>query len=135
LGTRDFDPGPGISNLNSGNIHALFLQKFDSSGQFVFAKKLPTRHLEAQLQVDSQGNVYVASDFYETVDLDPGSGVTNVTSFNNLQILGSLFADDVYVVKLNSNGVFQWGKRYGSIYADGIDIAIGPNDELIASLH
>ena len=134
LGTRDFDPGPGISNLNSGNNHALFLQKFDSSGQFVFAKKLPTRHLEAQLQVDSQGNVYVASDFYETVDLDPGSGVTNVTSFNNLQVAASLFADDVYVVKLNSDGLFQWGKRYGTIYADGINIAISPNDELIAAI-
>jgi hypothetical protein len=134
LGTRDFDPGPGIANLNSGNDHALFLQKFDSTGEFVFAKKLPTRHLEAQLQVDSQGNIYIASDFYETVDLDPGSGVTNVTSFNNLQITASLFADDVYIVKLNSDGIFQWGKRYGSIYADGIDIAIGPNDELIAAI-
>ncbi|MFN5621251.1 MAG: hypothetical protein ACK478_08105 [Flavobacteriales bacterium] len=134
LGTHDFDPGPGVVNLNSGSDHALFLQKFDSTGEFVFAKKLPTRHLEAQLQVDSQGNIYIASDFYETVDLDPGTGVTNVTSFNNLQISGSLFADDVYIVKLNSDGIFQWGKRYGSIYADGIDIAIGPNDELIAAI-
>lgn len=134
LGTRDFDPGPGTANLNSGSDHALFLQKFDSTGEFVFAKKLPTRHLEAQLQVDSQGNIYVASDFYETVDLDPGTGVTNVTSFNNLQISASLFADDVYVVKLNSDGLFQWGKRYGTIYADGIDIAISPTDELIAAI-
>lgn len=134
LGTRDFDPGPGIANLNSGSEHALFLQKFDSNGDFVFAKKLPTRDLNAELQVDSQGNIYVASDFYETVDLDPGSGVANVTSFNNLQISASLFADDMYIVKLNSDGVFQWGKRYGSIYADGLDFAIGPNDELIAAL-
>jgi hypothetical protein len=134
LGTKDFDPGPTTVNLNSGSEHALFLQKFDSAGEFVFVKKLPTRHLKAQLQVDSQGNVYVASDFYETVDLDPGSGVTNVTSFNNLQVTASLFADDVYVVKLNSDGVFQWGKRYGTIYADGIDIAISPNDELIAAI-
>ncbi len=109
--------------------------KFNSEGAFVFAKKLPTRHLEAQLQVDSQGNIYVASDFYETVDLDPGAGVTNVTSFNNLQITASLFANDVYIVKLNSDGVFQWGKRYGSIYADGIDIAVGHNDKLVAALH
>lgn len=135
LGTRDFDPGPGVVNLNSGSDHALFLQKFDSTGEFVFAKKLPTRHLNAQLQVDSQGNIYIASDFYETVDLDPGTRVTNVTSFNNLQISGSLFADDVYIVKLNSAGIFQWGKRYGSIYADGLDFTIGPNDELIAALH
>jgi hypothetical protein len=134
FGTHDFDPGPAIVNLNSGINHALFLQKFDSAGEFVFAKKLPTRHLKAQLQVDSQGNIYVASDFYETVDLDPGTGVTNVTSLNNLQITASLFADDVYVVKLNSDGVFQWGKRYGTFYADGIDIAIGPDDELIAAI-
>ena len=134
FGTHDFDPGPATVNLTANMEHALFLQKFDSAGEFVFAKKLPTRHLHAQLQVDSQGNIYVASDFYETVDLDPGTGVTNVTSFNNLQISGSLFADDVYVVKLNSDGVFQWGKRYGTIYADGIDIAIGPDDELIAAI-
>ena len=134
FGTHDFDPGPATVNLSASMEHALFLQKFDSAGEFVFAKKLPTRHLKAQLQVDSQGNIYVASDFYETVDLDPGTGVTNVTSLNNLQITASLFADDVYVVKLNSDGVFQWGKRYGTIYADGIDIAIGPDDELIAAI-
>lgn len=134
FGTHDFDPGPGTVNLSANSEHALFLIKFDSVGAFVFAKKLPTRHLHAQLQVDSQGNIYVASDFYETVDLDPGTGVTNVTSFNNLQISASLFADDVYVVKLNSDGVFQWGKRFGSIYADGIDIAVNANDELVVAL-
>lgn len=134
LGTHDFDPGIATVNLNSGINHALFLQKFDSAGEFVFAKKLPTRHLKGRLLADSQGNVYVAGDFYETVDLDPGTGVTNVTSFNNLQITGSLFANDVYVVKLNPNGEFLWGKRYGSIYSDGIDIALNPNDELVAAI-
>ena len=134
LGTKDFDPGPGTVNLNSGINHALFLQKFDSAGEFMFVKKLPTSGLKAQLQVDSQGNIYIASDFYETVDLDPGTGVTNVTSLNNLQISASLFADDVYVVKLNSNGQFLWGKRYGTIYSDGIDIALNSNDKLVVAM-
>jgi hypothetical protein len=134
LGTHDFDPGPATFNLNSGINHALFLQKFDSAGEFVFAKKLPTSDLKAQLLADSQGNIYIASDFYETVDLDPGTGVTNVTSFNNLQISASLFADDVYVVKLNSNGGFLWGKRFGTIYSDGIDIALNANDELVVAM-
>ena len=134
FGTHDFDPGPGTVNLTANMTHALFLIKFDSAGEFVFAKKLPTNGLKAQLLADSQGNIYVASDFYETVDLDPGTGVTNVTSLNNLQITASLYADDVYVVKLNSNGGFLWGKRFGTIYSDGIDIALNANEELVVAM-
>lgn len=133
-GTKDFDPGPGVTNLTASSDGSMALCKYDSLGVFVFAKKLPTRDRNADLEIDSQGNIYFSSDFYETVDLNPGSGSFTVSSFNNFQIPQSINADDVYVVKLNANGDFIWGKRFGTIYADGIQIDLSIDDELIIVL-
>ncbi|MFN0187509.1 MAG: T9SS type A sorting domain-containing protein [Bacteroidia bacterium] len=59
--------------------------------------------------VDNSGNSYVLGFYSGTMDLDPGPGVVSVTT------VGS---SDVYLVKLNPNGQFIWGKSYGSSGAD-----------------
>ena len=59
--------------------------------------------------VDDSGNSYILGFYSGTLDLDPGPVVVNVTT------VGS---SDVYLVKLNSNGQFIWGKSYGSTGAD-----------------
>ncbi|HEX8358376.1 MAG TPA: SBBP repeat-containing protein, partial [Segetibacter sp.] len=52
---------------------------------------------------DAERNVYVAGNFHFTIDLDPGAGVSNVTSA----------FDNVFVSKFNSAGSFVWGKHVG----------------------
>lgn len=52
---------------------------------------------------DDAKNVYVAGNFHNTIDLDPGAGVTNVSSaFEN-----------VFVAKFSSAGAFIWGRHLG----------------------
>lgn len=72
--------------------------------------------------LDSYGNIYTTGRFEGTVDFDPGSGVFNLTS-NGL--------NDLYVLKLDSNGFFVWVKQIGGIGHDqGSAINIGPNGNI-----
>lgn len=53
--------------------------------------------------VDALKNVYVAGNFRNTMDVDPGSGVFNLNST----------WDNIFVCKLDSIGNFIWGKQVG----------------------
>lgn len=60
--------------------------------------------------VDNNGNVYTTGYFSETMDADPGSGVT---------ILTHHAAYDIYVSKFDKNGNFLWAKNVGSNASSG----------------
>ena len=64
------------------------------------------------IAVDSSGNIYITGYFYETVDFGGG----NVTSAGSA---------DIFVLKLNSSGTFQWVNTYGGTSFDfGRGIAV-----------
>ena len=65
------------------------------------------------IAVDGSGNVYTIGHIQDTVDFDPGPGEFNLTS------VGS---EDVFVSKLDSNGVFVWAKSMGGL---GLDQGFG----------
>ena len=95
--TADFDPGAGTSNLTSAGVADGFVSKLDSSGDFVWAKRLGGTNVQMPkaVAIDTAGNVYTAGDFQGTTDFDPGAGTSNLTS-------AGLY--DVYVSKLDSEG-------------------------------
>jgi len=105
--TKDFDPGPSISNLTSqGGNWDIFIQKLDSNGNFVWAKSFGvTNGLGgSSMVIDDIGNLYIVGGFTGTVDFDPGVGTTNITSNGSY---------DGFVLKLDSNGDFVWVKSFG----------------------
>jgi hypothetical protein len=111
LGTVDFDPGEGITNLTSvGNLD-VFVSKLNSSGDFLWAKSFGgfSEDIGHSIAVDGSGNVYTTGYFYESVDFDPGEGTANLTSAGE---------QDVFVSKLNSSGDFLWAKSFGGILYD-----------------
>jgi len=66
------------------------------------------------IATDASGNVFTVGIFYDTVDIDPGVGVSNIISANN---------GDVFIQKLDANGNFLWAKEiYGSGIFSGINI-------------
>ena len=68
------------------------------------------------IAVDSSGNVYTTGYFQGTVDFDPGTGTSNLTSAGSA---------DVFVSKLDSSGNFVWAKRFGGVSNDyGYSIAV-----------
>lgn len=58
---------------------------------------------------DSSGNVYIAGEFRNTVDFDPGAGTDNRTSNGD---------DDFFLSKYNSDGTYVWTKATGGTSAD-----------------
>ena len=104
--TADFDPGAGIENLTSTGLQDVFVSKLDSSGNFVWAKRLGGTNTDTgnAVAVDAAGHVYTAGYFHETADFDPGAGIENLTSAGGM---------DGFVSKLDSSGSFVWAKSFG----------------------
>jgi hypothetical protein len=64
----------------------------------------------AQHTRDAQGNILITGEFRQIVDFDPDVPVANQTSKGQ---------SDIFVLKLNNMGTYQWVKTYGSVGIDG----------------
>jgi hypothetical protein len=122
LGTADFDPGAGTTNLTSvgpgtGSLYDVFALKLTSSGDFVWAKSVGSEGTDALrgLSLDSAGNLILSGYFDGTADFDPGAGTTNLTS--TLES-GGASSEDGFVLKLDSSGDFVWAKSVGGSLRD-----------------
>lgn len=104
FGTADFDPGTGTFSMTSAGSLDLYISKLDSSGNFVWAKRIGGTGNEQSpsLALDSSGNIYCSGAFSSTVDFDPGPGTFNLTSVSGL---------DMFVLKVNNSGTFMWAKQ------------------------
>lgn len=118
-GTSDFDPGPGVYNLTSAGQEEIFVTKLDATGNLIWAKQMggTGREGSRSIAVDASGNVYVTGTFNGTADFDPGPGVYSLSP------VGSW---DIFVIKLNSNGVFAWAHAFGGPTEEdrGLGIAV-----------
>ncbi len=105
-GTTDFDPGPGTFNLTSSAGLEIFISKLDASGNFVWAKQLEGTTLNRgnSITVDINGYIYVTGYFAGTVDFDPSPGVFNLSSAGSA---------DIFILKLDPSGNFEWAKQMG----------------------
>ncbi|MDA8980268.1 hypothetical protein N9G63_04420, partial [Chitinophagales bacterium] len=109
-GTIDFNPGPGTDlRTNTGadpSFADVFLQKYNSSGTILWTKTFggTSNDRGYRIELDANNNIYAVGQFGNTVDFDPGVGVASVTAAGSL---------DVFVLKLSSNGNFQWIKTFG----------------------
>jgi len=76
----------------------------------------------AIVKKDALGNFIIGGNYSGTIDLDPGTGTTTVTSSGN---------QDIFVVKLDANRNFVWGKSVGGSNTDGVSDLIIDNNENI----
>lgn len=108
-GVVDFDPGPGVYNLTAaGNGQNIFISKFDTAGNFVWAKGMigasassPQRGVSIAVDTTGSGNVYATGVFCSTVDFDPGPGTFFLSPVNTC---------DMFIYKSDSAGNFVWAK-------------------------
>lgn len=117
-GTSDFDPGAAISNLTSVNARDIFVSKLDGFGNFVWAKQIGGggNQTANAIAIDALNNIYITGSFEFTADFDPGTSVYSLNSNG---------ADDIFVCKLNQNGLFGFAKSMGSSgfdYGRGITV-------------
>ena len=125
--TVDFDPGAGAANLTSAGASDIFISKLDSSGNFVWAKRMGGTSYDtgSNIALNTSGEIYTTGSFNNIVDFDPGAGVANLTSNGNT---------DVFITKLDSNGNFIWAKNMGGASSDqGLAIAVDTNGNIYSS--
>lgn len=110
-GTVDFDPGPGVYNMTSSGNADIFIQKLDSSGNFISAIRIGGYSFDIGrcIKLDGAGNIYIAGYFQSNVDFNPGPGTFNMISSG---------AYDTFILKLDNNGNFIWAKKMGGVEND-----------------
>lgn len=107
IGTFDFDPGAGNVMLGSTIQEDIFLSKYDGSGNYLWAGKMggSMQDVSTSMVIDAGGNTYVTGYFNSTADFDMSAGTANLTSAGGA---------DIFLVKYNTGGSFQWVKQIGS---------------------
>ncbi len=102
--TVDFDPGTITNNLVPTGSFDMFVTKFNSYGNLVWARRIGgySQTIGKSITIDTSKNVYITGSFEDTVDFDPGAGIYN--------LIGGV--DETFIFKLDSNGDFVWAKKF-----------------------
>jgi len=146
-GTVDFEPGIGSTTKTSLGSIDVFLLRLSTSGNLNWVQTYggTSGDRGEALVVDASGNVYVTGVFIDTVDFDPGSGVSNLVSKGGR---------DVFIQKFDPTGILVWARSVGgtnvdeseainvddqnNVYVTGqfldtVDFDPGPNELLLSS--
>ncbi len=115
----DFDPSAGTALLSSTST-AAFFAKYDTDGNYVWAKKIDAsgQQVVTDMALDAGSNIYVTGTFQNTTDFDPGSGTTTMTATTSDMFFAKYTStgDFVFAKGLHGNGTSDDPK---SIFVDG----------------
>lgn len=100
--TSSFSDTCTTFNFISAGGQDAFVAKYDSSGNFIWAKQLgsPFDDYGLSLTVDDSANIFIKGEFGGTIDLDPGPSIFNLTPTGSR---------DFFITKFDSSGNFIWG--------------------------
>jgi hypothetical protein len=118
-GQLGFGEESGVPSLQAVGGADVFLAGIGPDAAPRWALSWGGKHADAAraLAVDDMGNVYVAGTFQLTVDFDPGTGRTLMTSAGGR---------DVFVLKLDPTRRLLWARRFGGAGADDLTgLAVG----------
>jgi hypothetical protein len=100
-GTADFDPGPGTATLTAAGMNDIYVAKYSSTGQYLWAFQVgsPNDDDAIAISADNSGSIYVSGTLGGTADFDPSGAVAS---------LSPGFVSDVFLAKYDSAGQYQW---------------------------
>lgn len=107
----DLDPGPGTYTLPFDGISDIFLAKYNVGGGLIWGFGIGSGDWDvpSQITLDKDQNILMSGAFMDTIDFDPGPGVTTAIS-------AGLY--DMFLAKYSPLGNLIWVKTWGSIYND-----------------
>lgn len=122
----DFDPSLSTHTLSSKGTSEVFLAKYDTNGQYLWAVSFGGTSVVSSsgraITGDNEGNIYFTGHFDGTIDLNPGMDVSNFTSKG---------CGDFFLVKLTGNAQYIWGFNIGGSQCDYVwDIGIDPTNNV-----
>jgi uncharacterized repeat protein (TIGR01451 family) len=104
-GDADFDPSINTTIISSPDIitYSYFIAKYNENGNLIWAYGLnPNLNIQhiSTISLDTQGNIILGGNFYNTVDFDFSANIYELTAQN--------INGDNFVAKYNSNGALLW---------------------------
>lgn len=107
-GSVDFDPGPDSAILYSSGVFDAFIMKLSSNGSLVWAKNFGGGGNEYinDMKIDNDQNILIGGSFRYTADFDPDPDI-------QFMVEGGQWSD-LYLLKLDNNGVFNWVRTLGN---------------------
>jgi hypothetical protein len=125
-GAIDVDPSSKTRMLPATNGTDTFIAKYSPTGALLWAAALGgmgTQEIQS-VAVDRFGNVFGGGYFSSSVDFDPGTGKSTLTSYGGA---------DAFILKLSTSGTFQWVRRMGGTSDEGvIAIAADPSGNVLS---
>ncbi len=105
-GTVDFDPSSATTTMVSVGGDDIFIAKYSAAGSLIWVRTFGSTGNDdaSKVIVDTQGNVYVSGIFTGTMDVDPGTAVSNLISQG---------ANDAWFAKFTASGNLLRAKSFG----------------------
>jgi hypothetical protein len=107
----DFNSSPSKDSLLSTNgLTDIFIQKLNSNGDFVWVRKIGGVAFDEINGISINDTVlYLTGTFQSTVDFNPSTSVSNLTSSGG---------SDIFILSLGLKGDFYWAKKIGGSKSD-----------------
>jgi|GEM_PF-495661 len=119
--TVDFDPtGDGANLISAGAAFDIFLAKYDSFGNYLWAHSFGGSGVDRGVSVagDGSGNIYTTGAFEGTVDFDPSGNVANLIAAGT---------KDIFIAKFDRSGNYIWAQNLsgnGNDFEFGVRLAV-----------
>jgi hypothetical protein len=126
--TIDLNPGGGVNSVNHSSNFDSFIVKLDSSGSHIWSGSISGNSADYiyAITTAANGDIYLGGSFSGQMDADINAGTQTVSS--------SGVDQDIFILKLNSAGAFQFVKSMGGISNDIVfDLALDASNTLFAS--
>jgi len=107
----DFDPGTGADSHTSNGGCDIFMTKISANGSYAWTRTIGGNNTDEAYSVTagSEGNIYVAGSFMDTVDFNPGAAVDSHTSKGD---------HDIFLTRINADGSYAWTRTIGGHSTD-----------------
>lgn len=103
----NFDPNGSSTFLKSNGKRDVFILKLDSSGNYIWAKSIGgiSDDYGLSLTNSASGLTFITGYFQDSIDLDPDKPEAPFQS---------LGGKDIFILCLDTNGYYLWGRTCGS---------------------
>ncbi len=124
--TTDFDMDAGVFNLTGVDLYDGYIAKYNSNGNFIWAKALSGSSLADIRSISVKGGrLAVCGYFYNTTDFDPSAATFNLTNSGN---------GDAFVALYDTSGAFITAEKAGgSNYEDAFSVVLLDNNTVVVA--
>lgn len=115
LGIMDFDPSDNVNSYDAGGDLNIFLAKYNSAGNYLWAKDIKTidntnngvlSNIAYGMDIDQDNNIYLSGQMGLPVDFDPSANSAIVDMPSNTK--------QSFLCKYDENGNYIWAKGFAN---------------------